>query len=63
MNEEKRLEIGDRIEARCLIWQATRSDEHLAEAQQLVDHVLAHVPSERRDATAARMALPRPVSA
>jgi tetratricopeptide (TPR) repeat protein len=60
---ERRLEIGDRMEARFCLWHATRDASHLAEARSLLDHVVRHVAAERRDVVIAEVPLHRNVAA
>jgi tetratricopeptide (TPR) repeat protein len=59
---ERRLEIGDRMEARLLLYHATGDVAHVREARKLLDHVVRHAPPERRDALIAEVPLHRGVA-
>jgi tetratricopeptide (TPR) repeat protein len=60
---ERRLEIGDRMEARILLFRASGDAAHLVEAKRLLDHVVLHASPERRDAVVAEVPLHRSVAA
>jgi tetratricopeptide (TPR) repeat protein len=45
---EKRIHWGERIEAHHVLWETTHDRAHLAEARRLLDHLLAHAPTDCR---------------
>jgi serine/threonine protein kinase/tetratricopeptide (TPR) repeat protein len=59
---ERRLEIGDRMEARLALYHASGDVAHVLEARKLLDHVVRHASPERRDAVIADVPLHRSVA-
>ena len=51
------------MEARFLLWQATRDPAHLAEAKRLLDHLVAHAPPDCRESMLANVRLHREIAA
>jgi len=62
LERERRLEIGDRMEARLLLFLASGDVSHIREARKLLDHVVGHASPERRDAVIADVPLHRSVA-
>jgi hypothetical protein len=54
---------GDAMEARFLLWQATRDRAHLVEAKRLLDFLVEHAPPECRETMLANVRLHREIVA
>ncbi len=63
--DETRIGIPERIEARFLLWQATPDHDrtHLAEAKRLLDFMVAHAPPDCRESMLANVRLHREIAA
>jgi tetratricopeptide (TPR) repeat protein len=59
----QRLEAPDALQARLLLWQATRDRAHLAEARRLLDFVVEHAPPACRESMLANVRLHREIAA
>jgi hypothetical protein len=51
------------MEARCLLWQATRDPAHLAEAKRVLDFLVEHAPADCRESMLANVRLHREIAA
>jgi serine/threonine protein kinase/tetratricopeptide (TPR) repeat protein len=60
---EGHAEIQEAMEARFLLWQATRDPAHLAEAGRLLDFMVEHAPPECRETMLANVRLHREIAA
>ncbi len=60
---EERLEAGERLRARHLLWKATGDSAHLAEAKRLLDESVAHVDNETRGSMLANLRVNREIMA
>ncbi len=54
---ESRIATSDRIEAHTLLWRATGSEEHMAEARGILDRVMTYAPDGLRAAASSRVHL------
>ena len=55
--------MQEAMEARFLLWQATRDPAHLAEAKRLLDFLVEHAPPECRESMLANVRLHREIAA
>jgi serine/threonine protein kinase/tetratricopeptide (TPR) repeat protein len=60
---EGRAEVREAMEARFLLWQATRDSAHLAEAKRLLDFIVERAPPECRQTMLANVRLHREIAA
>ena len=60
---EGRVEARVAMEARFLLWQATRDPAHLAEAKRLLAFIVEHAPPECRESMLANVRLHREIAA
>jgi hypothetical protein len=60
---EGRVEIAAAMQARLLLWQATRDPAHLAEAKRVLDRLVEHAPPECRESMIANVRLHREIAA
>jgi tetratricopeptide (TPR) repeat protein len=59
---EGRMDIQDAMQARFLLWQATRDPAHLAEAKRRLDFMVAHAPPENRESMVTNVRLHREIA-
>ena len=60
---EGRVWVSDAMEARSLLWQATRDPTHLAEAKRRLDFLVAHAPPDCRESMLSNVRLHREIAA
>ena len=60
---EGHVEMQEAMQARFLLWQATRDPAHLAEAKRLLDFIVEHAPPECRQPMLANVRLHREIAA
>jgi tetratricopeptide (TPR) repeat protein len=58
-----RMGHGERMEARFLLWRATRDVAHLEAAHRLLEHAVAHAPAGKRETMIAKVPLHRDIMA
>ncbi len=58
-----RVDGGERIAARLLLWKATGDVPHLAEAKRLLDEAVAHVPADIRESMLTNLRVNREIMA
>ena len=59
---EARLGVGERMNARFLLWKSTHDAAHLTEAKRLLDEIIAHSPEDRREPMLTNIRLNREVT-
>jgi serine/threonine protein kinase/tetratricopeptide (TPR) repeat protein len=60
---EGRVEMHEAMQARFLLWQATRDPAHLAEAKRRLDFLVEHAPADCRESMLANVRLHREIAA
>jgi len=60
---EPHAEMQEAVEARFLLWQATRDPAHLAEAKRLLDFIVEHAPLDCHQTMLANVRLHREIAA
>jgi hypothetical protein len=60
---EERLDAGERLEARRLLWRATGDRTHLVAAKRLLDEAVAKVDAETRASMLANLRVNREIAA
>jgi tetratricopeptide (TPR) repeat protein len=60
---EGRVQVREAMQARHLLWQATRDPVHLAEAKRLLDFIVEHAPADCRESMLANVHLHREIAA
>jgi hypothetical protein len=60
---ERHANMQEAMEARFLLWQATRDPAHLAEAKRLLEFLVVYAPPEFRDSMLANVRLHREIAA